>query len=86
MERDDAIVSFHRDLRVHDPPALSTARSEYDRIVPVFVLDPRLYDGRFAWTARTESARRWKHAVADDRFQPDGTTNRVACSVWVACR
>ena len=43
-----AIVWFRRDLRVHDHPALTAAHREADRIVPVFVLDPRLLDaGRF---------------------------------------
>jgi len=40
-----AIVWFRRDLRVHDHPALTAAHREADRIVPVFVLDPRLLDG-----------------------------------------
>jgi deoxyribodipyrimidine photo-lyase len=43
-----AIVWFRRDLRVHDHPALTAAHREAERIVPVFVLDPRLLDaGRF---------------------------------------
>jgi deoxyribodipyrimidine photo-lyase len=43
-----AIVWFRRDLRVHDHPALTAAHRAADRIVPVFVLDPRLLDaGRF---------------------------------------
>ena len=43
-----AIVWFRRDLRVHDHPALTAAHREADRVVPVFVLDPRLLDaGRF---------------------------------------
>src|SRR3954467_15584724 len=42
-----ALVWFRRDLRVHDHPALTTAHREYDRVVPVFVLDPRLLEGRF---------------------------------------
>jgi deoxyribodipyrimidine photo-lyase len=40
-----ALVWFRRDLRVHDHPALTAAHREADRIVPVFVLDPRLLDG-----------------------------------------
>lgn len=40
-----AIVWFRRDLRTHDHPALHAAVSEYDRVVPVFVLDPRLLHG-----------------------------------------
>jgi deoxyribodipyrimidine photo-lyase len=43
-----AIVWFRRDLRVHDHPALTAAHREAERVVPVFVLDPRLLDaGRF---------------------------------------
>ena len=43
-----AIVWFRRDLRVHDHPALTAAHREADRVVPVFVLDPRLlHGGRF---------------------------------------
>jgi deoxyribodipyrimidine photo-lyase len=43
-----ALVWFRRDLRVHDHPALTAAHREADRVVPVFVLDPRLLDaGRF---------------------------------------
>ncbi|MGE5227496.1 MAG: cryptochrome/photolyase family protein [Planctomycetaceae bacterium] len=36
------VVLFTRDLRVHDHPALSAAVSSGDRVVPLFVLDPRL--------------------------------------------
>jgi deoxyribodipyrimidine photo-lyase len=42
-----ALVWFRRDLRVHDHPALTAAHLECDRVVPVFVLDPRLLQGRF---------------------------------------
>ena len=42
-----ALVWFRRDLRVHDHPGLTAARAECDRVVPVFVLDPRLLQGRF---------------------------------------
>ena len=43
-----AIVWYRRDLRVHDHPALTVAHRDADRVVPVFVLDPRLLDaGRF---------------------------------------
>ena len=43
-----AIVWFRRDLRVHDHPALTAAHREADRVVPLYVLDPRLLDaGRF---------------------------------------
>src|SRR3954470_10351484 len=42
-----ALVWFRRDLRVHDHPALTAAHRECDRVVPVFVLDRRLLEGRF---------------------------------------
>lgn len=42
-----ALVWLRRDLRVHDNPALVAALAEHDRVVPVFVLDPRLLGGRF---------------------------------------
>ena len=37
-----AIVVFTRDLRVHDNPALATACAKAERVIPVFVADPRL--------------------------------------------
>jgi deoxyribodipyrimidine photo-lyase len=37
-----AIVLFTRDLRVHDNPALAAACANADRVVPLYVLDPRL--------------------------------------------
>ena len=40
-----AIVWYRRDLRVADHPALHSAAAEYDHVVPVFVLDPRLLHG-----------------------------------------
>jgi deoxyribodipyrimidine photo-lyase len=49
-----AIVWFRRDLRVHDHPSLTTAAREYDRIVPVFVLDPALLVGRYRSSPRTD--------------------------------
>ncbi len=48
-----AIVWFRRDLRVHDHPALHVAATEYDRVVPVFLLDRGLTSGRYASPART---------------------------------
>ena len=42
-----ALVWFRRDLRVHDHPGLTAAHRACDRVVPVFVLDPRLLQGRF---------------------------------------
>ncbi|MFC4149043.1 cryptochrome/photolyase family protein [Micromonospora mangrovi] len=37
-----AVVLLTRDLRVHDHPALATACAAFDRVVPLFVLDPAL--------------------------------------------
>ncbi|GAB3948712.1 deoxyribodipyrimidine photo-lyase [Micromonospora vulcania] len=37
-----AIVLFTRDLRVHDHPALATTCAAFDRVVPLYVLDPEL--------------------------------------------
>jgi deoxyribodipyrimidine photo-lyase len=48
-----AVVWFRRDLRVHDHPPLATAAREYERVVPVFVLDRRLLHGRFPSPSRT---------------------------------
>jgi deoxyribodipyrimidine photo-lyase len=39
-----AVVLFTRDLRVHDNPALATACANAERVVPLFVLDPKLKD------------------------------------------
>src|SRR5437764_15083020 len=44
---DTALVWFRRDLRVHDHPPLRAALAAHDRVVPVFVLDERLTNGRF---------------------------------------
>src|SRR3954453_5708053 len=48
-----AIVWFRRDLRVHDHPPLRAALDAFERVVPVFVLDGRLIDGRHASHSRT---------------------------------
>jgi deoxyribodipyrimidine photo-lyase len=54
MVPETAIVWMRRDLRVHDHPALTAAVREAERVVPVFVLDERLLDGRFP-----SEPRRW---------------------------
>lgn len=41
------IVWFRRDLRIHDHPALVDAIANADRVVPLFVLDPGLLEGRW---------------------------------------
>jgi len=47
------VVWFRRDLRVHDLPALLEAVTA-DRLVPLFVVDPALWDA-----PRTSPVRRW---------------------------
>ncbi len=47
------LLWFRRDLRLHDHPALHTARRRYDRVVPVFVFDDTLLAGRFSSPSRT---------------------------------
>lgn len=47
-----AIVWLRRDLRVHDHPALGGAADEHAHVVPLYVLDERLLDGRFASAPR----------------------------------
>jgi deoxyribodipyrimidine photo-lyase len=42
-----AVVWFRRDLRLDDHPALQRAVQEYERVVPVFVLDDALLNGRW---------------------------------------
>ena len=54
MAPQTAIVWMRRDLRVHDHPALTAAVREAERVVPVFVLDERLLNGRFP-----SEPRRW---------------------------
>ncbi|MGI8623576.1 MAG: cryptochrome/photolyase family protein [Solirubrobacteraceae bacterium] len=49
-----AVVWFRRDLRVHDHPPLVAALREHERVVPLFVLDPRLIGGRFRSANRTQ--------------------------------
>ena len=41
-----AVVWFRRDLRVADHPALLAALDAADQVVPVFVVDRALLDGR----------------------------------------
>jgi deoxyribodipyrimidine photo-lyase len=61
------IVWFRRDLRVHDHPALTAAVRAAERVVPAFVLDDRLLDGRFPSAARAwfllESLRELREAL-----------------------
>lgn len=48
-----ALLWYRRDLRVADHPALALAVREYERVIPVFVLDDALLHGRFASSPRT---------------------------------
>jgi deoxyribodipyrimidine photo-lyase len=48
-----ALLWFRRDLRVADHPALTLAAREFERVIPVFVFDDVLLEGRFASTPRT---------------------------------
>jgi len=41
-----SIVLFTRDLRLHDHPALRAATQQSDQVVPAFVFDERLIEGR----------------------------------------
>ena len=54
MPRSVALLWYRRDLRVHDHPALTHALSIADAVLPVFVLDPRILEGR--WRSAN---RRW---------------------------
>src|SRR3954469_12743611 len=48
------VVWSRRDLRVHDHPPLAAALREHDKVLPLFVLDPRLIHGRFRSANRTQ--------------------------------
>jgi deoxyribodipyrimidine photo-lyase len=48
-----ALAWFRRDLRLHDNPALTAALRAAARVVPVFVLDPRLLEGPRSSANRT---------------------------------
>ena len=47
-----ALLWFRRDLRLTDHPALTRAMRDFDRVVPVFVLDDALRNGRFSSAPR----------------------------------
>jgi len=61
-----ALAWFRRDLRLHDHPALSAAIAAAGRVVPVFVLDPRLLDGPRSSANRTWLLLGTLRALADD--------------------
>ncbi|MBA2719158.1 MAG: deoxyribodipyrimidine photo-lyase [Chloroflexi bacterium] len=48
-----AIVWFRRDLRLHDHPALLRAVADFERVVPLYVIDDGLRGGRWASANRT---------------------------------
>jgi deoxyribodipyrimidine photo-lyase len=66
-----AIVWYRRDLRVHDHPALAAAVAAHDRVVPLFVLDPRFQHGRYASPRRIGYMRSALHAL-DAELQERG--------------
>ncbi|HEV2770619.1 MAG TPA: deoxyribodipyrimidine photo-lyase [Solirubrobacteraceae bacterium] len=61
-----ALLWYRRDLRVHDHPALHTAVAQFERVVPVFVLDDALLHGRFASAPRTAFLLGCLRALDDD--------------------
>jgi deoxyribodipyrimidine photo-lyase len=61
-----AILWYRRDLRVHDHPALHAALSAHETVVPVFVFDPALLNGRFSSAARTDFMLGCVEALADE--------------------
>ena len=42
-----AVLWFRRDLRLHDLPALHAATERFDRVLPLFVVDPAILHGRW---------------------------------------
>ncbi len=61
-----AIVWFRRDLRLHDHPALTAALEAADTVIPLFVFDERLLEGRFASANRTWFMRESVASLAAD--------------------
>ena len=43
-----SIVWFRQDLRLHDNEALTDAIRASDQVIPVYVFDPRVFQG-FVW-------------------------------------
>jgi len=52
---DTALLWLRRDLRIHDHPALHAALGSAASVLPVFVLDPAVYEGRWASGDRTHA-------------------------------
>ncbi|MCC7504407.1 MAG: DASH family cryptochrome [Saprospiraceae bacterium] len=63
-----AIVWFRQDLRIHDNEALTNALRMADEVIPVFVFDPRVFEGKtrfgFAKTGRYRA--RFIHESVED--------------------
>ena len=55
MANTTEILWLRRDLRVHDHPALMAALSSGSSVLPVFVLDPAIHQGRWASGDRTHA-------------------------------
>ena len=55
MSETVSILWLRRDLRVHDHPALTAALAAADQVLPVFVLDPAIHQGRWASGDRTHA-------------------------------
>jgi deoxyribodipyrimidine photo-lyase len=53
MSATTALLWYRRDLRLADHPALSRAVRDFERVVPVFVFDDALLQGRFSSAPRT---------------------------------
>jgi deoxyribodipyrimidine photo-lyase len=64
MDERSAVVWLRRDLRLHDNPALAEAAAGHASVVPLFVVDPRLVQGRFASANRTWFLRETLEALA----------------------
>ena len=80
-----AVVWFRRDLRLHDHPALHHAVESFDRVVPLYVVDDALLDGRWASAepdvvpgpgARRRSAARSRSAAAALAVRPAAIRGR----------
>jgi deoxyribodipyrimidine photo-lyase len=63
------IVWYRNDLRVHDHPALSKAVADADHVIPVFVFDPLLYEGKHAGSNRNRFLIECLHDLKDSLKQ-----------------
>ncbi|HUQ79375.1 MAG TPA: deoxyribodipyrimidine photo-lyase, partial [Patescibacteria group bacterium] len=67
-----AIVWFRRDLRLHDHPALHRAIAEFERVVPLYVIDEALLNGRWVSANRAWFLARALSALATDVAERGG--------------